>query len=66
MIDELISEYGALVEYSDRGKPKSLERNLSQCHSVHHISYLEWSGIENRPSQRETSNKLPEPWHCCW
>jgi len=28
MTDELINEYGALVEYSDRGKPKHLERNL--------------------------------------
>jgi len=66
MIDELMNKDGALVEYSDRGKPKYSERNPSQCHSVHHMSHLDWSGIEHRPPQRETNNELPEPWHCCW
>jgi len=65
MTDELTNEYGALVEYSDRRKPKYSDRNLSQCHPVHHKSHLDWSGIEHRPPQRQTSNELPEPWHYC-
>jgi hypothetical protein len=26
---------------TDRGKPKDLEKNLSQCHLVHHKSHMD-------------------------
>jgi hypothetical protein len=28
----------------DRGKPKDSEKNLSQCHAVHHKSHMGWLG----------------------
>jgi hypothetical protein len=34
---------------TDRGKPKYSEKNLSQCHFVHHKSLMDRSGIEPRP-----------------
>jgi hypothetical protein len=30
----------------DRGKPKDSEKNLSQCHSVHHKSHMDCPGRE--------------------
>jgi hypothetical protein len=38
---------------TDRGKPKYSEKNLSQCHSVHHKSHMDWHGIETGPPQFE-------------
>jgi hypothetical protein len=33
----------------DRGKPKNAEKNLSQCHSVHHKSHMYWPRREPGP-----------------
>jgi hypothetical protein len=33
----------------DTGKLKYLQRNLSQCHLLHHKYHMDWPGIEPRP-----------------
>jgi hypothetical protein len=38
-ISQMIYEHGALVERYDREKPKSSQKDLSQCHFVHHRSH---------------------------
>jgi hypothetical protein len=32
---------------TDRGKPRNSDKNLSQCHSVHHKSHMDWPGCES-------------------
>jgi hypothetical protein len=49
-----------------------LEKNLSQCHFVHHKLYTDWCGREIGSAQWQAGNKLPAPQHglylmtVCW
>jgi hypothetical protein len=51
--DEVFFCLSILMEHRwneiDRGKPKYLERNLSQCHFVYHKSHIDRPGIEPGP-----------------
>jgi hypothetical protein len=40
------NEYGTLVDGTERGQLRYLEKNLSQCYFVHHKSHVNWSEIE--------------------
>jgi hypothetical protein len=41
---------------TDRGKPKYSEKNLPQCHFVHHKSHMDRLGIEPVPQRWEAGN----------
>jgi hypothetical protein len=49
-----MNEYGALMNNTDTGKPKYLEKNPSQCHSVHHKSTTDGAGITTSPMGETT------------
>jgi hypothetical protein len=42
--------------YIDRGKPKNSQKNLSQCHFVHHKSHMDWAGREPGPPRWEAGD----------
>jgi hypothetical protein len=56
-------EWRAMVEWYWQGKPKNLEKNLSQCHCVYHKSHIDWLACEPWPPRWEAGNYLSEPWH---
>jgi hypothetical protein len=41
---------------TDRGKPKNSEKNLPQCHSVHHESHMDRLGPELGSLRLETGD----------
>jgi len=43
-----MSENGAILEYTDRGKLKYWEENLSNCNFFYRRSPMLWPGIEPR------------------
>jgi hypothetical protein len=53
------NEYGEPRQnYTDRGKPTNSEKSLSQCHTVHHKSHMDWtstisftSGVDTYPKK---------------
>jgi hypothetical protein len=45
----------------DRGKPKYSEKNLSQCHFVHHKPHMDRPGIEPWPPRRLTARAVSRP-----
>jgi hypothetical protein len=47
---------------NDRGKQKS-EKNLSQCHFVHHKNSVQWIGLEPRPPWWEAGDCPLKQWH---
>jgi hypothetical protein len=42
---------------TDEGKPKCLQRNLSQCLSAHHKFYINWIGNEAGPPLLTADNQ---------
>jgi hypothetical protein len=44
-----VNGYEALVGWYDRGRPKSSEKNLTQCYFVHQKFNVVWPGAEPGP-----------------
>jgi hypothetical protein len=52
--------HGATVEWYWQGKLKNSERNLSQCHFMHHKSHTDWPGRE--PSASAMRSRRLTAW----
>jgi hypothetical protein len=61
---------GALEYDNDRVKQKYWEKNLSQCHIVHHKSHVDWPRIVSGPPKLDAGDYVSIPdrvgWYCVW
>ena len=53
----------SIVGMTMTGQKRNLEKNLSQCHSVYHMPYIDWPAIEPRPQRCKAGDYLTEIWH---
>jgi len=47
----------------DTGQSKYMEKDLFQCHFVHHKYHTNWPGDEPRPPREDVGDSPLEPWH---
>jgi hypothetical protein len=63
-------KWGALEYDNDRVKQKYWEKNLSQCHFVHHKSHVDWPRIVSGPPKLDAGDYVSISdtvgWYCVW
>jgi hypothetical protein len=59
----VVNVCGGMAEWHRQGKPKYLEKILSQRHFIYQKSYTNRSGIETRLPRWDPGDWPAEPWH---